>query len=580
MDKKILYKPKSAKEFNQLNDLFKARGYVALMPGKARFVGLDSNKDKSTNQGASVASDMKQGVISNSPIFDAAFSFDNKDATEVISDENGKPLGLGYVKWGAGDNAPSVIPPLAWSLPYTAAPLNYIADLMCGMGVRLMYRFGPDDECEFRDAGRRLKEAWDKAKPSGEPLDTMAEDITLGVTRGATRPADEGVEETAKESAAEREARLAYQAWERTWFGYEEAGVHIPGAKEFLEENNLDLHMIGCAQDDVMLDIYFPTVGFQRGRRGEWRPKIVRVGQLESHSTRLERLNENRHINHVYYSDRWRTKGVGKVIEPNNNKVRMYDAAMPQHLLSDLRYIVDSNQKTRIKDRPTWVVCPTYYPSLLKPYYPQPSWWSIFPSKAFDYASTILYDKATARENGTSWGKIFYISLDYLKALFAEAGAEGDPDKQAEITNQLDDEIEEFLRKRENHGKMMRQWMWTGPNGQEQLNVKIVDITEATKDAVSAGKDELEMATNVIFLALRVDPRLVGVPMVSSSNGGTFQREMSLLKAIQMNPKQRLYLSFLNTIVRFNEWDEHAEFAIKRQVLTTLDASKTGIQEE
>jgi hypothetical protein len=99
------------------------------------------------------------------------------------------------------------------------------------------------------------------------------------------------------------------------------------------------------------------------------------------------------------------------------------------------------------------------------------------------------------------------------------------------------------------------------------------------KDAVQAGKDELEMSTNPIFLALRVDPRLVGVPMVAASNGGTALREMALLKQQQLNPKQRLYEHFLNSIVRFNGWSERAEFHIKQQTFTTLDNSKTGTVE-
>ncbi len=64
--------------------------------------------------------------------------------------------------------------------------------------------------------------------------------------------------------------------------------------------------------------------------------------------------------------------------------------------------------------------------------------------------------------------------------------------------------------------------------------------------------------------------------MVAASNGGTALREMHLLKQQQLNPKQRIYLHFLNTVARFNGWDEHAEFHIKQQTLTTLDYNKTG----
>ena len=267
------------------------------------------------------------------------------------------------------------------------------------------------------------------------------------------------------------------------------------------------------------------------------------------------------------------------VTDADSHKFVMYPAAMPQHTLKDLRYIVESNRRTRIKDRPTWIVCPTFYPSGQKAYYPQPAWWSIFTSKAFDFSSTILFDKAKQRENSTSWGRIIYVSLDYLDQVFADSGYQGNADAQQKFIDELDQSVENFLQHRENTGKTMRQWKWEGRDGKEHYNVEIVDVSEAKKDAVSAGKEELELSTSPIFLALGVDPRLVGVPMVHSSNGGTALRELHLLKQQQLNVKQRLYLQFLNTVARFNEWDEHAEFHIAQQTLTTLDNSKTGTVE-
>jgi hypothetical protein len=296
-------------------------------------------------------------------------------------------------------------------------------------------------------------------------------------------------------------------------------------------------------------------------------------------------MDENRFIHHCYFSDQWRTlsaNGIKKmttVANPESQKITMYQAAMPQSLLHELRYIVESNQKTAAGRRPMWVVCPTFFPSLNKPYYPQPAWWSVFTSKAFDFSATILYDKYKQRENSTSWGKIIYISLDYLNMIFADEGIGGDKDAQEKYIEELDNNVEQFLQRRENNGKMMRQFMWTDQKGDEHYNVKIVDVADTKQDEVKAGKDELELSTSPIFLALRVDPRLVGVPMVHSSNGGTALREMALLKQQQLNPKQKLYESFLNAIVRFNQWSERAEFHIKQQTFTTLDNSKTGTVE-
>ena len=137
--------------------------------------------------------------------------------------------------------------------------------------------------------------------------------------------------------------------------------------------------------------------------------------------------------------------------------------------------------------------------------------------------------------------------------MFADEGYQGKPDKQQEFIDNLESSMENFLKHRENQGKMMRQWMWIGQDGKDHHNVEIADVAETTNDVAKAGKEELELSTSPIFLALQVDPRLVGVPMVAASNGGTALREMSLLKQQQLSPKQRIYLQFLNSVARFND---------------------------
>lgn len=582
----FIHKPRTQSDFRRLHNELTARRFVAidtLKPGKVRDISL-AVADVANAGAQNMAASMGCGAWSNGPLGKVAWSFDShKDSVEHPTGKDGKPLGDGYVKWGAGDNIPSVIPPLAMSSPYTSAPLRYIADLTTGLGVRYMYRMPDGEKVEFKDAGELLQQQIDELEQKegiGEPVEQLIDDV-LGATMR---------EPQKKESKALKRLKEMYADWEGTWLGYDEQDsmgdtVHVPGAKEFLDNNNLDLLLSQCEQDDVMLDIYFPTVGLQRGRRGAWKPKVVTVSMMPSHSTRLGVKNQYGHINNVYYSDSLRRKGAGGIstsvgTTAQDSSFIMYPAAMPQHLLSDMRYIVESNQKARIKDRPTWIVCPTFYPSLNKNYYPQPAWWSVFTSKAFDFSATILYDKYKARENNTTWGRIIYISLDYLEQVFSDEGYQGNRDKQREFIDELENTMENFLQQRENNGKAMRQWMWTGPDGKEHKNVEIVDIKETTNDAVKAGKEELELSTSPIFLALQIDPRLVGVPMVAASNGGTALREMTLLKQQQLNPKQRLFLNWINTAVcRFNGWSDRGEFHIKQMTLSTLDRSKTGTVE-
>lgn len=588
-----LYRPKTYKEFENLNRELYSRRLVpfdALKPGLVKSLTL-GDRDPSGKEAQNMAASMGCGVWSNGPLKNVAWSFDSRiDSVEHVSDKDGKPLGMGYVKWGPGNSTPSVIPPLAWSLPYTSAPLSYKADLIAGLGPKLMYAFDDDTFCEYKKAGYRILERIEQLK-KGQQEDTYAGELARDPGYGGLVPVGNLKPEDRPDPIMRGLGidfwKDAYHEWERTWYGTPETEDenHIPGAKEFIEENNLDLHLAQFCQDYVPLEMAFPTIGFHdKGRRGVWRPLVNRVGLLPAHSSRLEKMNEHRFINHVYFSDSLRTMGVGGLqttaADPESNKFTMYPACMPQRLLTDIRELVKANQKTSGYKRPMWVVCPTFYPSLNKPYYPQPSWWSVFSSKAFDFASTILYDKYKQRENITSWGKIFYISLDYLDRVIADHGLAGKDDEIGKFIEDLEQSMEDFLQHRENHGKMMRQWMWLGADGKDHHNVEIVDIAETSKDVTVAGKEELALATSPIFLALQVDPRDVGVPMVSASNGGTAMREIRLMKQQILNIHQRLYLNWLQSVtVVWNEWDTHAQWAIRQMSFTTLDRNPTGMVE-
>ena len=617
-----VHHPKSKDEFDELNRELGFRRYIALdalKPGLAKTLSLMQG-DGANVKAQETAACIGRGSWSNGPLSQVAWSFDNRDdnAVHTVYDKDGKtPLGLGYVEWGPGNNIPSVIPPLAQSSPYTAAPLRYIADTICGLGPSLMYRFPDGSLCYMQDAGYKILLELEKRQEKEQQGSTVplvgdgggrgdtasyrtgggrfvgdyvmtdggimtvqeAEDLGLRPQGTSTMPRNLGPEYWNR----------PYTEWEMTWYGYGAPDMmgdmsHRMGTKEFLQNNNLNLHISQCMDDHVKLDIFFPTIGFSdKGRKGVWEPLIDRIGFLPAHSVRLEKQDDNGFIHHTYRSDSFRTLGIGtaRSVPPESWKITMYQAAMPQHLLHELRYIVSSNQKSAAYKRPMWVVCPTFYPSLNKPYYPQPAWWSIFTSKAFDFSSTILYDKAKQRENKTSWGRVLYISLDYLEQVFADEGYQGKPDEQQKFIDELEQSMEDFLQHRENQGKYMRQWMWLGQDGKEHHNVEIVDIKDAVNDEAKAGKEELELSTSPIFLALQVDPRLVGVPMVAASNGGTALREMQLLKQQQLNVHQRLYLQFLNSVLAYNGWDAdgRVQFHIKQQTFTTLDNSKTGTVE-
>jgi hypothetical protein len=588
----IIHKPSSFSEYQKLDRDLRSRGFVALdalKPGLVKTLTL-GDKDPSDKEAKDMAIGMGCGNLSNGPLSKVAWSFDSNDtAPTPVCGEDGKPMGRGYVKWGPNDNLPGVIYSLAKSSPYTAAPLRYLSDLATGLGVRFMYRFEDDTYCDFSHAGYNLRIRLQQAR-KGEQQDEYGGDMAIDP---AAKPDEDPLKPISDIAPENRpKPRLqgigpdywedAYYEWQRTYEGYRDTypdGIErdIPGVRQFLEENNLDLHLSQCMLDCMYYDLYFPTVGLERGRRGQWDPRIVSVSQLKViDGIRYEVMNEHRHIENIYFGERFRAKGTDErtTLGVNDGKAKMYPVCEATGRVKDLRYLVSSNQRTRIKDRPTWAVCPVYYGN--KNYYQQPDWWSIFTIKAFDFSSTILYDKAKQRENNTTWGRIIYISLDYLNMIFADEGIEGDKEKQAKFIDELDQRVEEFLQQRENTGKTMRQFMWDGPDGKPHHNVEIVDVRETTSDAVKAGKEELELSTNPIFLGFGVDPRDVGVPMVSASNGGTALREIRLMKQQLLNVRQRMYIRFLEDVRNFNKWDWHLAPVIRQMSFTTLDRNPTG----
>lgn len=495
----------------------------------------------------------------------ATFSlFNSKQSNPTPVDGCGTE-GLGYIPWGPSNALPNTIFNYASTLPYTAAALKYITDLTVGLGPKLMYKFarysgGTVEEklIPFEHAGTlikgRMREVRERMRESSG--DTFRLE-TIG--RGGSPSVRPGSDE---EELSELEKDL--EEWERSRKEIE----------PFLENNNLELHYQKCMTDDSHMDIYFPTIGLSIGRTGEWRPKIVSVDYLPAVCTRLEEMDSDWHVNYVYYSEKWRQDATAELEQKD---VVAYPAMMPDHQLSSLRKYVERNRHTGVKKRGTWVCCPIYYPSMLRPYYPQPAWWSIFPSQVYSYASTLILDKAIARKNATMWGKMIFINLNYLKKIYDQEGADT-PEKMESIKAQIYETVEQFLRRRENNGKTL--FVDSFLSQDEKTLWKSLEIVDVPQPASGAEtKDELEEISSIIFFALGIHPALIGaVPGKSGSTGGTFQRELQLLKQQQVSPRQRNYLRFLQNICAFNEWDSHAVWVIREQVLTTLDRSKTGTE--
>jgi hypothetical protein len=119
-----------------------------------------------------------------------------------------------------------------------------------------------------------------------------------------------------------------------------------------------------------------------------------------------------------------------------------------------------------------------------------------------------------------------------------------------------------------------------GPDGKEHKSFEVIEIESNDKKTAEANEKELQELSSIIFFAMGTDSKLIGnTPGDTSSSGGTDLRERLLIKQVMQSPTINLVLKPLEIISRFNEWDKHLVWKVKREVLTTLDNSKTGVTE-
>lgn len=554
-------------EFEQKVKSLKERGFSVLAPAHVTEISNPVTSEAKLSKDSGMIGGA--GIQRTFGLFDEAQSHPQPVEGAGTKD-------LGFIPWGTGNMLPNLIFNLVVSLPYTASAIKYIIDLTVGYGPSLMYpcvRYSngsvQDELVPYNNAGvlimNRIREVRALMAKEGEGSGGNASSGKTISWQQATGVEPEDEPEVGTLAYELKQLLADYKEWERT-----KAEVDT-----FVENNNLLLHYMKCMTDDAHMDIYFPTVGLSIGRVGEeWDPKIVKIGHLPAVCTRMEEMDEKLRINYVYYSEKWRQDATAKL---EAKDVVAYPTLMPENMLPELRRQVRKNQTASLRRRPTWFCCPNYYPSMLKPYYPQPAWWSIFPSKVYEYASTLITDKAVARQNATMWGKMIFIHNDYMRAMFVEKDATT-PEEMEAVRNQIFADVNSFLQRRENNGKTIMLDMFTDQAGRVYRAIEIVDVPQVASGADT--KDELEEISSIIFFAIGVHPALIGaVPGKSGSSGGTFQRELHLLKQSQVSPRQRIYLRWLQNIHVFNKWDKKGVWVVREPVLTTLDRNKTGIEE-
>ena len=525
---------------------------------------------------------------------------------EVMTPDDVGTKGLGYMAWGADNRKPNLVSFFRETSPYTASAHRFNTDLCAGRGPRPVYAYTQyvggnltEKRVPLKDAGvlikgwlRDLKRELQNEKqnnttvPDGSPSGSVPNGFPAGMPATVPDGSPSGESPLIADLKAQiAELEAAYDRWKET--NEELNGNLAEGKIGFLQRNNLHLSWLQLTEDMQDQNICFPEIMLSRRQLDKdgknvptrlWTPRIVGIRYKSAHSCRLERMDNNGRINYVYTSSRWIDE-PGTREKKEDMEVNAIPALDPQQPLTDLERIVRDTRKAdgSIRKRPTHFILPVAYPSAGRPYYPFPAWQSILSGDIYEYLVTMISDRNKRRKNSNVIGRIIYLNQEYMERLYHQSKADT-PDAKKEVFTKLRNQINAFLEDRDNMGKPLVAYTFLGSDGKTYESWKIVEIESNSKSVAEANKEELAEISSVVFFAFGLDSQLVGnTPGTTTRSGGTDLRERYLLKQLQMSPMQQLLLLPLYLLKYFNRLDDHLEWEIPREVLTTLDNSKSGI---
>ena len=223
---------------------------------------------------------------------------------------------------------------------------------------------------------------------------------------------------------------------------------------------------------------------------------------------------------------------------------------------------------------------PVAYNEYGHPYYPVPAWYSVFSGDVYTYASLLISDRKKRRDNANVIGRILYVSDEYVQRMYIQRHLDTPEQRREFFNKEIVEPINKFLKNRDNMGEPMLAYTFKDADGKVYKSWEIVEVVDNDKSTAEANKEELAEISSIILFAWGVDSQLIGnTPGTTTRSGGTDLRERYLLKQVQSATMQSLILRTLDVVRQYNQWDPHMVFEIQREVLTTLDNSKTGITE-
>lgn len=589
---------KGSGEVRQQVQRLRDHNYDVLMPGTriSKNAPQRSWSDLVSSQLRSGAMEDGSKQLREVPTLYASAGNEQLAGTEKIGTPN-----LGYIEWGFGNMLPNYVSLLTHMLPYTAAGVEFNTNMVAGLGPQPMYDLTQyvggnitTKQIRYKDAGdwlrgqitdrqRELYNIYKERKQNTNTADEIVDEMD-SIMSGNIEQDDNGLDACFNDLVDSIQSQIdalkkALAEWERTW----------PLVEDFCNRNNLPLVWLNLTLDQMMYGVCFPELQLnvsQLDRNGnqvqtsQWTPSVVGISYRTCHTTRLERMDKYGRINYVYCSNRWLSQAYLDQGEESTAPIIAIPALNPKSPLSSLNAAILSAREKNVpfKKRPTRFVMPTIYPSTGRPYYPIKEWHSIFGCDIYEYLSTIISDRYTRKRNSNVIGRVIYIHLDYLNQLFLQNKCNS-PEEKAKLRDELYEEINTWLSNRDNSGQSLLAFYFRGQDGKDHKSFEIIEIEAANNNVAAANEKETAEISSIVFMSMGIDARLMGSSPLSlvGSNGGTDIRERFLLRQILKSPVQNIMLKSLDVLSRFNQWDPHLIWSIKREVMTTLDRSQSGI---
>ena len=589
---------KGSGEVRQQVQRLRDHNYDVLMPGTriSKNAPQRSWSDLVSSQLRSGAMEDGSKQLREVPTLYASAGNEQFAGTEKIGTPN-----LGYIEWGFGNLLPNYVSLLTHMLPYTAAGVEFNTNMVAGLGPQPMYDLTQyvggnitTKQIRYKDAGdwlrgqitdrqRELYNIYKERKQNTNTADEIVDEMD-SIMSGNIEQDDNELDACFNDLVDSIQSQIdalkkALAEWERTW----------PLVEDFCNRNNLPLVWLNLTLDQMMYGVCFPELQLnvsQLDRNGnqvqtsQWTPSVVGISYRTCHTTRLERMDKYGRINYVYCSNRWLSQAYLDQGEESTAPIIAIPALNPKSPLSSLNDAILSAREKNVpfKKRPTRFVMPTIYPSTGRPYYPIKEWHSIFGCDIYEYLSTIISDRYTRKRNSNVIGRVIYIHLDYLNQLFLQNKCNS-PEEKAKLRDELYEEINTWLSNRDNSGQSLLAFYFRGQDGKDHKSFEIIEIEAANNNVAAANEKETAEISSIVFMSMGIDARLMGSSPLSlvGSNGGTDIRERFLLRQILKSPVQNIMLKSLDVLSRFNQWDPHLIWSIKREVMTTLDRSQSGI---